>query len=112
MVMATLPEGEEKRRQVEDMFDRVAPQYDRMNRLISLGLHRGWRNRTVTAWRLPSGSRVPDLACCTVDLCDDLEQVGVRAFGIDSSAGMLGAAHTRAPLVRVDALRLPFADSS
>jgi demethylmenaquinone methyltransferase/2-methoxy-6-polyprenyl-1,4-benzoquinol methylase len=111
MVMATLPEGEEKRRQVEDMFDRVAPRYDRVNRIISLGLDRGWRTRTVTELGLPAGSVVLDLACGTGDLSDDLGGAGLRAVGIDFSAGMLGAAHTRAPLVRGDALQLPFADA-
>jgi ubiquinone/menaquinone biosynthesis C-methylase UbiE len=37
----SLPEGDEKHRTVERMFDRLAPQYDRMNRVISLGLDRG-----------------------------------------------------------------------
>ena len=108
--MATLPEGEEKRRQVEDMFDRVAPRYDRMNRIISLGLDRGWRTRTVTELGLPAGSVVLDLACGTGDLSDDVVGAGLRAVGVDSSAGMLDSAHTRAPLVRGDALQLPFAD--
>ncbi len=112
MVMATLPEGDEKRRRVEDMFDRVAPRYDRMNRLISLGLDRGWRTRTVAELGLPADSFVLDLACGTGDLCDDLERVGLRGIGVDSSAGMLGAAHTHAPLVRGDALRLPFCDGA
>ena len=38
-----LPQGDTKRVAVEAMFDRVAPGYDRMNRIISLGLDRGWR---------------------------------------------------------------------
>jgi demethylmenaquinone methyltransferase/2-methoxy-6-polyprenyl-1,4-benzoquinol methylase len=112
MVMATLPEGDEKRRQVEEMFDRVAPRYDRTNRVISLGLDRGWRARTVAELGLAPESWVLDLACGTGDLSDDLEQGGLRAVGVDSSAGMLAAAHTRAPLVRGDALALPFADAS
>jgi demethylmenaquinone methyltransferase/2-methoxy-6-polyprenyl-1,4-benzoquinol methylase len=93
------------------MFDRVAPRYDRMNRIISLGLDRGWRTRTVAELGLPAGSVVLDLACGTGDLSDDLARAGLRAVGVDSSAGMLGAAHTLAPLVRGDALQLPFADA-
>ena len=38
-----LPDGEEKRRAVEEMFDRVAPGYDRMNQIVSLGLAPRWR---------------------------------------------------------------------
>ena len=105
-----LPEGAEKRRTVEDMFDRVAPRYDRMNRVISLGLDRRWRRRTVAALDLPARSRVLDLACGTGDLCRDLTVAGNHPVGIDLSEGMLrvGAAHVVAPLVRGDAQQLPF----
>jgi demethylmenaquinone methyltransferase/2-methoxy-6-polyprenyl-1,4-benzoquinol methylase len=102
-----LPRGDTKRHAVEDMFDRVAPRYDRMNRVISLGLDRGWRRRTVAALDLPAGAAVLDLACGTGDLCDDLGAEGLRAVGFDLSAGMLGAAHTSAPLVRADGAALP-----
>jgi demethylmenaquinone methyltransferase/2-methoxy-6-polyprenyl-1,4-benzoquinol methylase len=103
----TLPAGDTKRRAVEGMFDRLAPRYDRMNRVISLGLDRGWRRRTVAALGLAPGARVLDLACGTGDLCDDLAARGLHAFGADFSAGMLDAAHTRAPLVRADAAAVP-----
>jgi demethylmenaquinone methyltransferase/2-methoxy-6-polyprenyl-1,4-benzoquinol methylase len=92
------------------MFDRIAPGYDRVNRVISLGLDRSWRRRTARGLALPPGSRVLDVACGTGDLCDDLRAEGYDAFGCDLSAGMLAAAHTPAPLVRADALALPFPD--
>jgi len=104
---ASLPEGDEKRRSVERMFNRLAPSYDRMNRVISLGLDRGWRRHTVTELGLSPGSLVLDLACGTGDLCDELDAVGYQPLGVDYSAGMLAAAHTRAPLVRGDAAQLP-----
>ncbi|HEY7107436.1 MAG TPA: ubiquinone/menaquinone biosynthesis methyltransferase [Acidimicrobiia bacterium] len=106
----TLPEGDTKRHEVEAMFDRLAPSYDRMNRIISLGLDRGWRVHTVAQLGLPAGSWVLDLACGTGDLCADLERAGFHGVGVDLSAGMLGEAHTDAPLVRGDALQLPFGD--
>lgn len=104
-----LPEGPAKRRSVEAMFDRVAPGYDRMNRVISLGLDRRWRRRAIAALRLPSGAGVLDLACGTGDLCRDLTAAGDVPVGVDVSAGMLHAARTAAPLVRGDAVALPFA---
>jgi demethylmenaquinone methyltransferase/2-methoxy-6-polyprenyl-1,4-benzoquinol methylase len=107
-----LPEGDEKYRDVETMFDRLAPDYDRMNRLISLGLDRGWRRHTVAELGLDPGARVLDLACGTGDLCNDLAASGYFSLGVDYSAGMLASAHTRAPLVRGDAGRLPFRDHS
>jgi demethylmenaquinone methyltransferase/2-methoxy-6-polyprenyl-1,4-benzoquinol methylase len=107
-----LPEGEAKRVAVEAMFDRVAPGYDRMNRIISLGLDRGWRRRTVAALRLAPSARVLDLACGTGDFSRDLVASGHRPVGADYSAGMLAAAHTGAPLLRADAATLPAADAS
>jgi demethylmenaquinone methyltransferase / 2-methoxy-6-polyprenyl-1,4-benzoquinol methylase len=102
-----LPEGDEKQHAVETMFDRIAPRYDRLNRIISLGQDRRWRRHTVAALRLAPGASVLDLGCGTGDLCDELAASGHRPVGVDFSAGMLAAAHTRAPLVRADALALP-----
>ena len=109
---ARLPEGDAKHDAVEAMFDRIAPRYDRLNRIISLGQDRRWRRHTVAALRLPPGATVLDLGCGTGDLCDDVSAAGGAPVGVDFSAGMLAAAHTRAPLVRADALRLPVPDAS
>jgi demethylmenaquinone methyltransferase / 2-methoxy-6-polyprenyl-1,4-benzoquinol methylase len=94
------------------MFDRLAPRYDRMNRIISLGLDKGWRRRTVDALAAPSGGAVVDLACGTGDLCRDLTERGYSPIGIDFSAGMLAAARIDAPLVRGDGAALPVATAS
>ena len=107
-----MPEGASKRVMVESMFDTVAPSYDRVNRVISLGFDRGWRRKTVATLELDRGARVIDLACGTGDLCEDLATAGYRPFGFDLSAGMLAARHTATPLVRADALVLPLADRS
>jgi demethylmenaquinone methyltransferase / 2-methoxy-6-polyprenyl-1,4-benzoquinol methylase len=107
-----LPTGDSKRHVVEGMFDRLAPSYDRMNRVISLGQDKRWRRHTVEALALAPGSLVLDVACGTGDLCRDLASHGHKPIGIDFSAGMLAAATTRAPLVRGDAGALPFPDAS
>lgn len=105
-----LPDPAEKAVVVEAMFDRIAPRYDRMNRLLSLGLDRRWRRRAVSALGLDRGARVLDLACGTGDLCRELTGRGITAIGIDVSAGMLRHARTTAPLVRADGARLPVPD--
>jgi demethylmenaquinone methyltransferase / 2-methoxy-6-polyprenyl-1,4-benzoquinol methylase len=108
----SLPQGEAKHDAVEGMFDRLAPRYDRMNRIISLGLDRRWRHRAVAELGVSPGARVLDLACGTGDLCADLAADGASPIGVDFSAGMLTAATVDTPLVRADGAVLPFADAA
>jgi len=107
-----LPEGDAKVKAVDSMFDAIAPRYDLLNRLLTFGMDVGWRRRTVRSLALPPGSVVLDLACGTGDLCRVLAKQGYRPIGVDRSAGMLAAQRTTAPLVRGDALRLSFPDTS
>ncbi len=85
------------------MFDRIAPRYDLLNRLLTLRMDVGWRRAAVRSLRLPAGSAVLDLACGTGDLCRALADAGYAPIGADFSAGMLAVARTHAPLVRADA---------
>jgi demethylmenaquinone methyltransferase/2-methoxy-6-polyprenyl-1,4-benzoquinol methylase len=91
------------------MFDRIAPRYDRLNRVLTLGLDARWRRRTVAALGLSPGSLVVDLACGTGDLCRETQRAGLRCVGVDVAARMLAHSHTSAPLVRADILTLPIA---
>ncbi len=107
-----LPTGPEKRAAVEEMFDRIAPGYRRLNRIISLGQDGRWRRRTVRNLGLPAGSRVLDLACGPGELCEELLDAGLAPVGLDLSAGMLARSTGRTPMVRGDVLALPFPDGS
>jgi demethylmenaquinone methyltransferase/2-methoxy-6-polyprenyl-1,4-benzoquinol methylase len=107
-----LPQGQEKVTAVRNMFDRIAPRYEFVNRLISLGLDTHWRAVAMKRLALGPNSLVLDLACGTGDFCRLLEEAGHRPVGIDSSLGMLQAARTTAPLLQADVLQLPFADGS
>ena len=80
-----LPEGEEKVAAVRDMFDAIAPKYDRLNRIISFRLDVRWRKRAIRDLALPAGSTVLDLASGTGDLCIDLADAGLRPFSMDLS---------------------------
>jgi demethylmenaquinone methyltransferase/2-methoxy-6-polyprenyl-1,4-benzoquinol methylase len=102
-----LPEGSDKAGSVRAMFDRIAPRYDLLNRIISMGLDTSWRRRAVRALELPPDSLVLDLACGTGDFCRDLTRSGHRPVGFDFAAGMLASARTDAPLVQADVLTLP-----
>jgi demethylmenaquinone methyltransferase/2-methoxy-6-polyprenyl-1,4-benzoquinol methylase len=107
---AALPEAADKRAAVEAMFDRIAPRYERVNRVISLGQDARWRRRTLAALAAPAGSTVLDVACGTGDLCRALGAAGHVVVGIDLSAGMLAAAPATARRVRADVLELPVPD--
>jgi demethylmenaquinone methyltransferase/2-methoxy-6-polyprenyl-1,4-benzoquinol methylase len=88
------------------MFDRIAPRYDLVNRVMTFGLDVRWRRRTVHSLGLPAGSTVVDVACGTGDLCRELARQGLVAVGVDRSAGMLAAHRSGAPVVRGDALAM------
>jgi demethylmenaquinone methyltransferase/2-methoxy-6-polyprenyl-1,4-benzoquinol methylase len=107
-----LPSDSDKPQVVEAMFDRIAPRYDLLNRLLTFRLDVRWRRAAVAGIAAEPGARVLDLACGTGDLCRDLRAAGAEPVGVDFALGMLRAAHTDAPLVRGNALCLPFPPAS
>jgi demethylmenaquinone methyltransferase/2-methoxy-6-polyprenyl-1,4-benzoquinol methylase len=107
-----LPEGAEKVRAVEAMFDAIAPRYEVVNRVLTFGLDARWRRRAIRSLGLAPGSRVLDLACGTGDLARGLAKAGLRPVGVDRSSAMLARARGAAPLVRGDAIELPFRRAS
>jgi demethylmenaquinone methyltransferase/2-methoxy-6-polyprenyl-1,4-benzoquinol methylase len=99
---------------VREMFDRIAPVYDAMNRVATVGLDGRWRRETVRAVVTP-GARVLDAACGTGDLAREAAAVGARVTGLDFSREMLARARRKAPeldWVEGDLLALPFANGS
>ena len=108
----TLPQGADKARAVQSMFDAIAPRYDLVNRIMTFGLDIRWRRRAVRELGLPKAATVLDLACGTGDLCRDLDAAGLRPIGVDFSWGMLHHATVEVPLVQADAQRLPLPDAS
>lgn len=107
-----LPEGEEKKQAVREMFDAIAPRYDLVNRIMTFRLDVRWRRKTVRGLGLPHGSTVLDLAAGTGDLCIDLRKAGLEPVSIDLSYGMLAADRSGAPRAQADILRLPVPDRS
>ena len=83
---------------VEQLFDAVAPRYDLLNDLLSLGLHRHWKRRLVRSLRPLAGERWIDLCCGTGDLALELGRC-VRPGGfvqaIDNAASPLELARQR-----------------
>ena len=115
MALGDLPIGEEKRVRVREMFDRIAPRYDALNRLMSLGLDQRWRRRSLDKIAVGPGDFVVDLACGTGDFCELVEARGARAVGVDFAREMLRQAQTRGlrfPKVQGDGEWLPFGTAS
>jgi demethylmenaquinone methyltransferase / 2-methoxy-6-polyprenyl-1,4-benzoquinol methylase len=92
------------------MFDAIAPRYDLVNRLMTLGLDQSWRRDTVAALALPHGSLVLDVACGTGDLSQIARRRHYRVIGADLSWGMLAANRSGAPVLQADCSQLPFPD--
>jgi ubiquinone/menaquinone biosynthesis methyltransferase len=101
-------------RAVQTMFDGIAPTYDTLNRVLSLGIDQAWRRRAVAALGDVRGRRVLDICAGTLDLSALAVAAGADVTATDFAQEMLrrGAAKTPVPVVRADALALPFADRS
>ena len=88
---------EAKRGLVRDVFARVAPRYDLMNDLMSLGVHRAWKRIFVTALDPRPGRRLLDLAGGTGDICFGwLGRGGGPALLSDINPAMLAVGRDRA----------------
>ncbi|MBP5326398.1 MAG: bifunctional demethylmenaquinone methyltransferase/2-methoxy-6-polyprenyl-1,4-benzoquinol methylase UbiE [Bacteroidales bacterium] len=108
-------------------FDKIAPTYDRLNHLMTLGLDRRWRRRAakqLSASKPCSSFSVLDVACGTGDLSLELLRQGYQVTGIDLSEEMLEIAKRKtatasskfiiqnSKFLIADAESLPFADAS
>jgi demethylmenaquinone methyltransferase / 2-methoxy-6-polyprenyl-1,4-benzoquinol methylase len=96
--------------EVRSMFDRIAPVYDFMNRAMTAGLDRRWRELTAAAV-VQGGDRVLDACCGTGDLALADERAGGNVVGLDFSARMLERARKKSSTidwVEGDLLALPF----
>jgi demethylmenaquinone methyltransferase/2-methoxy-6-polyprenyl-1,4-benzoquinol methylase len=105
---------------VREMFDRIAPQYDFLNRLLSLRRDVFWRQALLESLNLTPGARVLDAACGTADVALAIVRYapqGVRIVGADFSLAMLALARQKSNatgcqdaicLAAADVLHAPF----
>ena len=111
----------DKANRVRGVFDSVAPQYDLMNDLMSMGLHRAWKAYTVLVANVKPGQKVLDIAGGTGDLAMAfVPKVGAEGQVVhtDINEAMLREGRNRLldagvsiPTLVCDAEHLPFANA-
>ena len=112
-----------KKEQVEEMFDNIAPSYDRLNHIISFNLDRIWRRRVMRIVRRAKATKIMDIATGTGDLAIALAKSiePAHILGIDLSEEMLTVARrkvqkqgleSRITLEKGDAENLAMVDSN
>ncbi len=102
---------------VRAMFDRIAPRYDLLNRIVSGGLDQRWRRRAIA--ELARAQRGPRLDLCagTLDLSAMLVEASPseRVVAVDITEAMMERGRSKAPTVETvvaDACQLPFEDAT
>ncbi|WP_427015458.1 demethylmenaquinone methyltransferase [Pseudarthrobacter sp. P1] len=106
---------EKRPEEVAAMFDDVAPKYDIVNDILSMGQTRRWRKIVVEAVGALPGQRVLDLAAGTGTSSEPYADAGISVVACDFSVGMLKVGKRRRPdidFIAGDATNLPFADNS
>ena len=86
-----------KKEQVEQMFDNIAPTYDKLNHILSFNIDRIWRRRVMRIIRRSHAQKIMDVATGTGDLAIAMAKrvEGTHILGIDLSEEMLQVARTK-----------------
>lgn len=106
--------------EVNEMFTRVAPNYDKLNNIISLGTQKSWRKKLLAGLEFKPGIKALDVCCGTGDLAIAMAQrlPQGRVTGVDFNSAMLAIAKEKAKeipnliLIDGDAMDLPLTDES
>lgn len=114
--------GDNKKKQVEKMFDNISTNYDGLNRVISFGIDVKWRKKVVAIVQEKSPKKVLDIATGTGDLAINLTRTGAtKIVGLDISEGMLAVGRKKIAqeglsdkieMIQADSEALPFSDNS
>ncbi len=88
--------GEQRGALVRTLFGSLAPRYDLINDLQSMGLHRRWKNLLANMAGVKPGQKALDLCCGTGDIAFALHRAGAEVVGLDFSPAMLAVAQARA----------------
>jgi demethylmenaquinone methyltransferase/2-methoxy-6-polyprenyl-1,4-benzoquinol methylase len=79
-----------KKEQVATMFNNIAPKYDFLNQLLSLGIHKGWRKKAIRMLKSEKPETILDIATGTGDFAIEAVKLNPKKIvGVDISEGML-----------------------
>jgi demethylmenaquinone methyltransferase / 2-methoxy-6-polyprenyl-1,4-benzoquinol methylase len=79
-----------KKEQVATMFNNIAPKYDFLNQLLSMGIHKGWRKKAVAYLKEVNPKKILDIATGTGDFAIEAMKLNPdKVVGVDISEGML-----------------------
>jgi demethylmenaquinone methyltransferase/2-methoxy-6-polyprenyl-1,4-benzoquinol methylase len=111
-----------KKEQVTHMFDAIAPKYDFINQLLSMGIHKGWRKKSIQLLQTQQPKLILDVATGTADFAiEAMKLKPEKITGVDISAGMLKLGQekinklqlqNKIELKLADSESLPFSDNS
>ncbi|MFN8445059.1 MAG: ubiquinone/menaquinone biosynthesis methyltransferase [Caldilineaceae bacterium] len=114
-----LPSSDEKPVYVNQMFTRIAPTYDLMNRLMTFGMDQSWRRQLLQLANLPLHGSLLDIGTGTGDIAQEARTryPGLQAYGADftyemMAVGKASPARSTLPFMQADTFHLPFADDS
>lgn len=112
-----------KKEGVRKLFDNIAPDYDKLNHILSLNIDKGWRKKAVrNLVDTQEPLKVLDVACGTADFTIEIAQKvakGSEVIGVDISEGMMAVGREKikkagvsAELLVADCEDLPYADNT
>ena len=115
-------ENQQKKEQVEEMFDSIAPTYDRLNRLLSMRIDKQWRKNVISLLKKQQPNSILDIATGTADLAIAMNKLQPeQLIGLDLSEEMLAVGRKKLKakqlekqieLVKGDSEDLPFENES
>lgn len=111
-----------KKEQVATMFDNIAPKYDFLNQLLSLGIHKSWRRKAINLLKEYEPKNILDIATGTGDFAIEAMKLNPKKItGVDISEGMLKLGREKInklglqniiELLSGDSEKLPFKNNS
>lgn len=113
---------DQKKKQVENMFDNISTNYDGLNRVISFGIDQSWRKKVIKMVKESGAKSALDIATGTGDLAIALAKNGIKKIvGLDISKGMLDVGRQKIKaqhlsdkieMVQADSENLPYEDNT